>query len=132
VDFLVRNGLGRLIKMVNQEQRRKGEPQMAVGCGDLSPASGRVYNVHMKRITASQARKDWFRILDEVAAGEIVVIERNGHRISMQREAKRVSETPVPSYARLLKVNDPDLDEGWSWEWKGPGKDLAFKARRKK
>ena len=30
----------------------------------------------MKRLTASEVRKNWFRVLDEVAAGEGVVLER--------------------------------------------------------
>jgi hypothetical protein len=37
-----------------------------------------LYIVRMKRVTASEARRNWFRLLDEVAAGAVVVIERGG------------------------------------------------------
>ena len=35
----------------------------------------------MKKLTASEARKNWFQVLDEVAAGEVVVLERKGKMI---------------------------------------------------
>ncbi|MCY4389867.1 MAG: hypothetical protein OXC18_22450 [Desulfurellaceae bacterium] len=35
----------------------------------------------MKKLTASEARKNWFQVLDEVAAGEVVVLERKGEMI---------------------------------------------------
>ena len=37
-----------------------------------------MYNVHMKRVTASEARRNWFRLLDEIAGGEQVVITSEG------------------------------------------------------
>ena len=40
-----------------------------------------LYIVHMKRVTASAARKNWFQLLDEVVQGEKIVIERRGRRI---------------------------------------------------
>ena len=42
----------------------------------------------MKRVTASDARKNWFRLLDEVAAGTVVRIERRGTTILLQRAAE--------------------------------------------
>jgi antitoxin (DNA-binding transcriptional repressor) of toxin-antitoxin stability system len=74
----------------------------------------------MKRVTASEARKHWFRLLDEVAAGETVVIERKGRRIVIRREAARPGASRRPDYAALLQVRDPDQAEEWGWEWEGP------------
>jgi hypothetical protein len=40
----------------------------------------------MKRVTATEARKQWFRLLDEVAAGEVVVLERKGRQLVLRCE----------------------------------------------
>ena len=71
----------------------------------------------MKRITASEARKNWFRLLDEVAQGEVVCIERGGRRIILQREPESGGAAGIPDYEALLQV--PDLDEAdeWGWSW---------------
>jgi hypothetical protein len=80
----------------------------------------------MKRVTPSQARRHWFRLLDEVADGEVVLIERKGRRIVLRRE-----EGPYPAaapsredYQRLLTVPGLDRAETWGWEWVGPGAEL--------
>ena len=74
-----------------------------------------LYIVHMKHVTASQARQNWFRLLDEVAAGQVVVIERNGRRIVMKREASVVKES-APDYRKLIRGDVDDADT-WSWSW---------------
>jgi antitoxin (DNA-binding transcriptional repressor) of toxin-antitoxin stability system len=73
----------------------------------------------MKRVTASEARKNWFRLLDEVAGGAVVCIERGGRRIVLRREADAAEEERLPDYASLLRV--PALDEAdrWGWTWSG-------------
>jgi len=78
------------------------------------------YIVHMKHITASQARRDWFRILDEVADGETVVIDRKGRRIQIRRVDPPGADAPLPDYTRLLQVRE-DATEAhrWGWEWSG-------------
>lgn len=74
----------------------------------------------MKRVTASEARRDWFRILDEVAAGEVVVIDRNGRTIRIQRAEPRGAEASVPDYGELLRVPKGAADAHlWGWEWTG-------------
>lgn len=78
----------------------------------------------MKRVTASEARRNWFRILDEVAGGEIVCVERGGSRILIQREAATALAADVPDYDRLLRVQDPDRADLWGWVWTGPDGDL--------
>ncbi len=73
----------------------------------------------MKRITASEARRQWFRILDEVAAGEIVVVERAGRRIVLRREEAPDEDAGVPDYSGLLRVPQADRAHEWSWRWPG-------------
>lgn len=70
----------------------------------------------MKQVSASEARRNWFRLLDEVAAGEVVVVQREGHRIVLRCEPV---STEIPSYAGLLEAVDPDQADTWHWEW-GP------------
>lgn len=72
----------------------------------------------MKRVTASEARRNWFRILDEVAAGEVVVVERKGKAIQITRApgADRVRE--VPDYSVLIRAPEgADHADRWGWEW---------------
>jgi antitoxin (DNA-binding transcriptional repressor) of toxin-antitoxin stability system len=81
----------------------------------------------MKRVTASEARRHWFRLLDEVAAGEIVILERKGRRLVLRiDEANSEAVLPtVPDYKDLLRVPDADKADQWTWEWHGPGQDLT-------
>lgn len=70
----------------------------------------------MKRITASEARRRWFEILDRVAAGESVVIDRKGRRIVIRREETPASE--VPDYGEIIRpLGSVDDADRWSWEW---------------
>ncbi len=72
----------------------------------------------MKRVTASEARKNWFRILDEVAGGEVVVIERNGKAIQLTREPRADRVREVPDYTRLLRApGGAEHAERWGWDW---------------
>jgi antitoxin (DNA-binding transcriptional repressor) of toxin-antitoxin stability system len=76
----------------------------------------------MKRITASEARRNWFQVLDRVAAGEVIVIERKGRRIVLQREDEGASAGPLPDYAALIRpVADVNRAADWSWEWTEEG-----------
>lgn len=78
-----------------------------------------MYNVHMKNVTPSQARKNWFRLLDEAVAGEEVVIERNGHRLVLRKED--VPQAAVPSYRGLIQAHRGDEADTWGWEWTPDG-----------
>jgi antitoxin (DNA-binding transcriptional repressor) of toxin-antitoxin stability system len=80
----------------------------------------------MKKITASEARKHWFRILDDAAQGEVIVLERKGRRLVLRREelAKPGAAARAPDYHRLLRVPDADKADRWSWEWRGPHRRL--------
>jgi hypothetical protein len=84
-----------------------------------------MYSVHMKRIGATEARRTWFRLLDEVAAGEIVVVERGGRRIVLRREEPpSAGRGKTPSYEGLLLVRGAEHADEWGWEWTGPGRDV--------
>lgn len=78
----------------------------------------------MRRVTASDARKNWFRILDDVAAGDVVVVERGDRRILIQREETTVTDEPVPDYTGLLSAPESGRAERWGWEWSQSGGDL--------
>jgi antitoxin (DNA-binding transcriptional repressor) of toxin-antitoxin stability system len=71
----------------------------------------------MKRVTASEARRNWFRLLDEVAAGTSVVIERAGRRILIQREPE--AGLGAPDYSELIRVRDASDADRWGWNWEG-------------
>jgi antitoxin (DNA-binding transcriptional repressor) of toxin-antitoxin stability system len=75
----------------------------------------------MKRVTASEARKNWFRILDEVASGEVVVIHRHGKRLILQREKGDRRKAAAPDYKGLIDVPDAEAADQWHWEWPGEG-----------
>jgi len=78
----------------------------------------------MKRVTASDARKNWFRLLDEAAAGAVISIERGGRTILLQRApAQRGRETP-PDYSGLISAPEAADADRWSWEWPGPEGDV--------
>ncbi|MDP9121498.1 MAG: hypothetical protein M3O15_09050 [Acidobacteriota bacterium] len=83
-----------------------------------------MYSVHMKSLSATEARKHWFRLLDEIVAGEVVVIERGGLLVELRR--REVSTTPeeVPDYSDILRVPELDEVDRWHWEWQAPGQAL--------
>jgi antitoxin (DNA-binding transcriptional repressor) of toxin-antitoxin stability system len=83
-----------------------------------------MYIVLMKRVTASDARKNWFRLLDEVAAGEVVSIDRAGRRILIQRAPAEGEQADIPDYSSILVAESPGQAEAWGWEWPGPEGEL--------
>lgn len=89
-----------------------------------------MYIVHMKRVTASDARKDWFRLLDEIVAGETIVIERRGRRIVLSCEDPDESTAAVPDYGLLIQAPDAEAAERWSWTWTEEGVELIEKKSR--
>lgn len=88
-----------------------------------------LYNVHMKRLTASEARRNWFRLLDEVVAGETIMIERQGTRVIVQRQdpSGQIRDNGVPDYRDVLDVPDLDDADSWGWEWTAAGLPLAVR-----
>lgn len=82
-----------------------------------------------KRVTATEARRHWFRLLDEVAAGEEVVIERHGCRIVLRRSEFAAGEEGVPDYPSLIRAPDVTEADRWGWEWPGPESDREPRPR---
>lgn len=81
----------------------------------------------MKRVTASEARRNWFRLLDEVAAGAVVVIERKGRRILLRREEEAPSAAEIPDYDELMSAPAAERADEWSWAWEGPEEELILR-----
>lgn len=84
----------------------------------------------MKYVTASEARKNWFRLLDEVAQGEVVALERNGRRIVLRSEEDPTESLETPDYGAVLQVPDAEEADLWTWEWTSPEQNLVFKNGR--
>jgi antitoxin (DNA-binding transcriptional repressor) of toxin-antitoxin stability system len=82
----------------------------------------------MKRVTASEARRLWFRLLDEVLDGEVVVITRRGGRIVIRRDdPTHATRKKHPDYSRILRIREPDSADTWRWEWRGPELDITLR-----
>ena len=84
----------------------------------------------MKNVSASEARKHWFRLLDEALQGEVIAVERKGQRIVMRREGQSASRNAkaAQEYKKLLKMPRADEADQWSWEWR-PGRGVVSKRR---
>lgn len=83
-----------------------------------------MYTVHMKRMTATDARKNWFRLLDEVIEGEVVLIERGGARLLLKLVDQGEPAERIPDYRALIQVKDVDEADQWGWEWDGSSEGL--------
>lgn len=81
----------------------------------------------MKTVSASEARKHWFRLLDEAAQGEVIVVQRKGRRVVLRCEELNDAgdRTARPAYRRLLRAPRADEADKWSWEWRGEGRGLV-------
>lgn len=90
-----------------------------------------LYIVHMKHVNASEARKHWFRLLDEALDGEVIVVQRKGARLVLRREEskKRKTGSETRQYKNLLRVPNADRADQWSWEWRGPESALVSRRR---
>ena len=73
----------------------------------------------MKRVTATEARKNWFRLLDEVVEGEVVLIERDGARLRLALAEPAEPSEKIPDYQGLISVSDIESADQWGWEWDG-------------
>ena len=87
-----------------------------------------MYIVHvMKQVTATEARKNWFTLLDEAAKGEVIAIKRNDKKLILKLEKTKKT---IPDYTLSIDFPDADDADTWGWEWKGPGKLVPKKLRR--
>ena len=81
----------------------------------------------MTRINASEARQEFFRLLDAVESGEAVIVERKGARFRLSLVPPEPAEAP----ASPVLVNDPDVLSG-NWTWVGDKEGhLQFRPRRR-
>jgi len=97
----------------------------------LTFSSRFLYIVHMKSVNASEARKNWFRLLDEALRGEVIVVQRKGRRLVLRREELNDKKIGVKTrqYKKLLRVPKAGEADRWSWEWKGPAGGLVARRR---
>ena len=97
----------------------------------LTCSSRFLYIVHMKSVNASEARKNWFRLLDEALRGEVIVVQRKGRRLVLRREELNDKKIGVKTrqYKKLLRVPKAGEADRWSWEWKGPAGGLVARRR---
>ncbi len=86
-----------------------------------------LYNVHMARFTASQARQNFARVLDQAAGGQSVTIERGKLHFRLVLDEKR----RAPRTARpVIEILDPAVANG-DWTWRHGRAGLSFKQRSK-
>ena len=90
-----------------------------------------LYIVHMKNVNASEARNNWFRLLDDALRGEVIVVQRKGRRLVLRREELNDKKIGVDTrrYKKLLRVPKADEADRWSWQWKGPAGGLVARRR---
>lgn len=82
----------------------------------------------MTSINATEARQEFFRLLDAVENGETVIVERKGTRFRLSLIEAEPETGPAPP----VQITDPDVLSGnWTWVGDDDGQ-LQFRARRKK
>lgn len=77
----------------------------------------RVYIVHMKHVTATEARKNWFKLLDEAARGEVIAIHRADKKLILRLERRKKA---IPSYKGLISGDVENADK-WGWDYTDKG-----------
>jgi len=83
----------------------------------------------MKYVTASEARKNWFRLLDEAANGEVIAIQRDDKKLILKLEKEKRT---IPDYKGLIDFKDADDADAWGWKWKGAGRLTPVRKRKPK
>ncbi|MBL7684982.1 MAG: type II toxin-antitoxin system Phd/YefM family antitoxin [Deltaproteobacteria bacterium] len=78
----------------------------------------------MKQVSATEARKQFFKLIDSAAAGETILIERKGVLLRLVPEPKKKTKKR-PSYSNCLS-GDLDSADEWTWDW-NPLKGLKSK-----
>jgi hypothetical protein len=81
----------------------------------------------MKHVSASEARRNWFKLLDEAVKGEVIAIQRDDKKLILKLQKGKAK---TPDYTKLIDFPDVDTADLWSWDWKGPGK-LSAKIKRR-
>lgn len=82
----------------------------------------------MKQVSATEARINFFKLLDSALKGEVVIIDRNGIPLQLVRRTylKRLgAKKKKVHYASHIHRGVDDADQ-WSWDWDS-AKGLTFK-----
>lgn len=96
----------------------------------MPPSRIDLYTVRVTRLTASDARQEFFRLLDAVEQGEAVVVERKGVRFRLSL-LEPAAEKHASGSVSPVEVSDPDVLSGdWTWSGDQDGQ-LQFRPRRK-
>jgi hypothetical protein len=82
----------------------------------------------MKRMPSSEVRRRWFQVLDRVAAGEVIGVERNGRLVVLKRADEDAAQ-PVPDYRAIIRIPKSADADRWSWDWT-PDRGLRPKTRK--
>ena len=77
------------------------------------------YIVQMKYVTASEARKNWFSLLDEAVKGHVIAIDRKGTTLVL-RAAK--AREPAATPEKIVRGKDLENADRWGWNWDSAGK----------
>ena len=59
----------------------------------------------MKYVTASDARKNWFQLLDEAANGEVIAIHRDGKKLILKLNNTIAA---IPDYKDIIDFPDAE------------------------
>ncbi|MBX7147481.1 type II toxin-antitoxin system Phd/YefM family antitoxin [bacterium] len=83
----------------------------------------------MKHYSATEARKNFFSLLDDALEGNKVYIEREGHVLELLPKKKKTKKL---SYKKFF-LSSPSVDDAdtWGWEWK-PDSGLHFINKKRK
>ena len=73
----------------------------------------------MKTVTASEARRHWFQLLDEAAAGHVIAIDRNGTKLVLRSDKRRKAKATT---RKFLSGDDIENADRWGWAWDSAGK----------
>ncbi len=79
----------------------------------------------MRQVSATDARKNFFTLLDRAAEGEAVIIKRKGVFLRLIREKPHKKKVAF-SYRRYFH-NSTDKADSWSWDWDSQS-GLTFKS----
>lgn len=79
----------------------------------------------MRQVSATEARKNFFTLLDWAAGGETVIIKRKGDSLRLIREKPRKKKASF-RYGRYFHTST-DKADSWLWDWDPQG-GLTFKS----
>lgn len=81
----------------------------------------------MKKVSATEARKGFFKLLDRAVRGEAVFIERGGTLLRLVVGGKnKKTKGQIPDYKAHIS-GSVDRADRWSWDWE-PRDGLTFKS----